>query len=110
MSLLNVRLSPDDARRAAELRKAGIQISDIVRQAIRVYLAQEPERRAFEMGNDGAIDKIKGRIKEAAGAITDDDELREAGKLDQAVGKVKDAAGRVVDKVRDAIKEAKDRI
>jgi hypothetical protein len=35
MSLVNVRLSPDDARRAAELRKAGIQISDVVREAIR---------------------------------------------------------------------------
>ena len=82
--------------------------SEFVRQAIRVYLAQgDPERR-FEMGSDGAVDKAKGRIKEAAGALADDDELREEGKLDQAVGKVKDAAGRVVDKVRDAIKEAKD--
>ena len=35
MSLINVRLSPDDARRAAALRKAGIQISDVVREAIR---------------------------------------------------------------------------
>jgi hypothetical protein len=35
VSLLNVRLSSDDARRAAELRKAGIPISDIVREAIR---------------------------------------------------------------------------
>ena len=85
--------------------------SEFVRQAIRVYLGYaEPERRFLEMGNDGAIDKAKGRVKEAAGAIADDDELREEGKLDQAVGKVKDAAGRVADKVRDAIKEAKDRI
>jgi len=84
--------------------------SEFVRQAIRVYLAQaEPERR-FEMGSDGALDKAKGRVKEAAGALADDDELRDEGKLDQAVGKVKDAAGKVVDKVRDAIKDAKDRI
>ena len=83
--------------------------SEFVRQAIRVYLAQnEPEGRV-EMGTEGAADKAKGRIKEAAGAITDDDELRKEGKLDQTVGKVKDAAGRVADKVRDAIKDAKDR-
>jgi len=62
------------------------------------------------MGSDGAVDKAKGRVKEAAGALTDDDELRQEGKLDQAVGKVKDAAGKVVDKVRDAIKDARDRI
>ena len=85
--------------------------SEFVRQAIRVYLAQsDPERRFFEMGSEGAVDKAKGRVKEAAGAIADDDELREEGKMDQAVGKVKDAAGKVVDKIRDAIKEAKDRI
>jgi uncharacterized protein YjbJ (UPF0337 family) len=50
------------------------------------------------------VDKAKGRAKEAAGALTDDDELRREGKLDQAVGKVKDAAEKVVDKVRDAVK------
>ena len=84
--------------------------SEFVRQAIRVYLAQNATEGRFEMGADGAADKAKGRIKEAAGALTDDDELREEGKLDQAVGKVKDAAGKVVDKVRDAIRDAKDRI
>lgn len=52
----------------------------------------------------GMADKAKGRIKEAAGAISDDDKLRREGKLDQAVGKVKDAAEKVVDKVRDTVK------
>jgi hypothetical protein len=35
MPLLNVRLSAEDARRAAELREDGIQISNVVREAIR---------------------------------------------------------------------------
>ena len=48
MSLLNVRLSPDDARRAAELRKAGIQISDVVREAIR---AEYLRRRSVRPGS-----------------------------------------------------------
>jgi len=79
--------------------------SEFVRQAIRVYLAQaDAEGRVVDMSTDGAVDKAKGRIKEAAGAITDDDELRNEGKVDQAVGKVKDAAGKVIDKVRDAVK------
>jgi len=51
----------------------------------------------------GATDQAKGRLKEAAGAITDDDQLRKEGKLDQAAGKVKDAAEKVVDKVKDAV-------
>ena len=41
MPLLNVRLSADDSRRAAELRQRGIQVSRIVREAIRA----EHERR-----------------------------------------------------------------
>jgi hypothetical protein len=47
--LLNVRLSPDDAHRAAELREEGIQISDVVRAAIRAeYLRRrlgKPSKR-----------------------------------------------------------------
>jgi hypothetical protein len=46
--LLNVRLSPDDARRAAELREDGIQISDLVREAIR---AEYLRRRSGKPGD-----------------------------------------------------------
>jgi post-segregation antitoxin (ccd killing protein) len=35
MKLLNVRLNADDARLAAQLRDAGIEISRVVREAIR---------------------------------------------------------------------------
>jgi uncharacterized protein YjbJ (UPF0337 family) len=37
----------------------------------------------------GQLDQIKGRIKEAVGALADDDSLKREGKLDQVVGKVK---------------------
>jgi uncharacterized protein YjbJ (UPF0337 family) len=52
----------------------------------------------------GKTDQAKGRIKEAAGAITDNDKLRREGKTDQIVGKVKEAAEKTVDKVREATK------
>jgi uncharacterized protein YjbJ (UPF0337 family) len=52
----------------------------------------------------GTTDKAKGRLKEAAGALTDDDELRREGKLDQASGKVKETAEKLIDKVRDTVK------
>src|SRR5262249_45379240 len=61
--------------------------------------------RREKLMSSGTADKVKGRVKEATGALTDDDELRDEGKLDQAVGKVKDKAGKVVDKVRDAVKK-----
>jgi uncharacterized protein YjbJ (UPF0337 family) len=51
----------------------------------------------------GKLDQVKGRIKEAAGVLTDDDRLKREGKLDQVVGKVKDTADRAVDTVKDAL-------
>lgn len=51
----------------------------------------------------GNMDKAKGRIKEAAGALTGDDKLKREGKRDQAAGKVKDAVDKTVDRVRDAV-------
>jgi len=58
----------------------------------------------------GKTDQIKGRIKEAAGALTDDERLKREGKLDQAVGKVKVAAEKVVDKVKDAAEKVVDKV
>ncbi len=59
------------------------------------------------MAGSGAVDKAKGRIKEAAGALTDDERLRREGKIDQAAGKVKDAVDKAVNKVKDAVKGGK---
>ena len=53
----------------------------------------------------GKTDEVKGRIKEAAGALTGNDELREEGKTDQAVGKTKQAVKKVADAVKKAVKK-----
>jgi uncharacterized protein YjbJ (UPF0337 family) len=55
-----------------------------------------------DMSTDGKTDDAKGRLKEAGGALTGDEDLKREGKKDQAVGKVKDG----VDKVADGIKKA----
>ena len=47
------------------------------------------------------IDTIKGRIKEAVGALTDSDNLKREGQRDQVVGKVREKAQRVAEKVKD---------
>lgn len=52
----------------------------------------------------GTMDKAKGRVKEAAGALTNDDELRAKGKIDQAAGAVKNATEKVVDKVKQVVR------
>ena len=53
----------------------------------------------------GKTDVVKGRIKEAAGALTGNDKLRAEGKADQAVGEVKQVADKAVDKVKQAVKK-----
>jgi uncharacterized protein YjbJ (UPF0337 family) len=52
---------------------------------------------------DGAADDLKGRTKEAAGALTGDDGLKREGKVDRASGTVKDKVGDASDKVKDAV-------
>jgi len=51
----------------------------------------------------GTTDKVKGRVKEAAGALTGDQKLKNEGKADQAVGKLKNAAEKVLDKAKDLV-------
>ena len=48
-------------------------------------------------------DEAKGRVKEATGAVTGDDKLKNEGKTDRAAASVKDKVEGAVDKVKDKI-------
>ena len=52
----------------------------------------------------GKTDQVKGRMKEATGALTGNKKLKREGKADQAVGKVKDKVSKVVDKVKKSLR------
>ena len=52
---------------------------------------------------DGAVDKAKGRVKEAAGDLSGDTSLKNEGKVDRATGGVKDKVGDAADKVKDVV-------
>ena len=52
---------------------------------------------------DGTTDDVKGRVKEAAGDLTDDQSLKNEGKVDRATGTLKDKVGDAGDKVKDAV-------
>lgn len=52
---------------------------------------------------DGNADEAKGRLKEAGGDLTDDDEMKNEGKVDRATGTVKDKADDLADKAKDAV-------
>jgi len=48
---------------------------------------------------DENVDKATGRIKEAAGALTGDEDLKNRGRADQAKGSIKKAVDKVADKL-----------
>jgi uncharacterized protein YjbJ (UPF0337 family) len=49
------------------------------------------------------IDEAKGRVKEAAGDLTDDKDLKREGKIDRATGDVKEKVGDASDKIKDTV-------
>jgi uncharacterized protein YjbJ (UPF0337 family) len=56
----------------------------------------------------GKIDVVKGRLKEAAGALSGNDALRTEGKTDQAIGEVKQLAKKAGDQVEQAVKKLRE--
>lgn len=55
-------------------------------------------------------DDLKGRAKEAAGALTDNDDLQAEGKRDQQAAKAKQAVDSAVDKAGNAVKDGIDSV
>ena len=59
---------------------------------------------------DGTTDDLKGRAKEAAGDLTDDQSLKNEGKADRVSGKAKDVIEDVKDKAEDMVDKVKDKM
>lgn len=53
-------------------------------------------------------DQVAGRIKQAAGDLTDDQDLAKEGRRQEAAGKVKEAADQVKDSFDHAVDKVKD--
>lgn len=53
-------------------------------------------------------DDAKGRVKEAAGSLTGDDDLKREGKVDKTSGAVKDGIEKASEKLKDAIGKNRD--
>jgi uncharacterized protein YjbJ (UPF0337 family) len=49
--------------------------------------------------SDKHVDEAKGRVKQAAGSLTDDKSLKNEGKVDQAKSGVKDKVDKAADKL-----------
>ncbi|HMJ04544.1 MAG TPA: CsbD family protein [Conexibacter sp.] len=58
--------------------------------------------------SDGSLDTAKGRVKQATGNLTGDDDLKREGKVDEASGTLKEKIGDAADKVKDALHRNRD--
>jgi uncharacterized protein YjbJ (UPF0337 family) len=58
---------------------------------------------------EGKKDDLKGRVKEAAGDLTDNDRLKREGKTDRAAGTVKEKLEKAKEKGEQVIDKAKER-
>ena len=58
-------------------------------------MAKDLTERGIQDSAQGKADKLKGRVKDAAGGLTGDSKLQAEGKLDQLKGSAKDAIGKV---------------
>jgi len=59
---------------------------------------------------DKHVDDAKGRVKEAAGALTGDQELKHEGKVDQARSRLKDKADHAADAAVQAAEKVKEHL
>ena len=57
----------------------------------------------------GAPQVVKGRVEEAAGALTGNDRLRAKGQTDQAIGRVKHAAEKGVRQIKESVQKIVDK-
>lgn len=55
-------------------------------------------------------EQAKGKVKEAAGDLTGNDDLRREGKADHASGSAKEKVGDLEDKAEDVIDSVKDKV
>ena len=79
------------------------------RLAVSRFPAWVPILREYNIPDMGGVmtnaDEAKGRVKRAAGELTDDEKLKREGTVDKAAG----AAKRTVDKAADKAKDALDK-
>ena len=68
------------------------------------------QRRGDVVSASHKAEELKGRIKEAIGALTDNDRLRSEGRSDQASAALKRNANKATDKVKNATRSARKKL
>ena len=55
-------------------------------------------------------DEVKGKVKQAVGDLTDNEDLKKEGKADEQAGKIKESLEDVKNKADDVVDKVKDKI
>jgi len=82
------------------------------RSALRITVAvvrckKQPSKEAHMSGN---TKRAKGRAKQAVGAVTGDDKLKQEGKRDERVGELENKVDDVTDAVNDKLDEVIEKV
>ncbi|WP_078312369.1 MULTISPECIES: CsbD family protein [unclassified Mycobacterium] len=56
------------------------------------------------------FDDLKGRAKEAAGSVTNDDDLKAEGQAEQGIASAKQKIAEAADKVKEGVEAVKDKL
>ena len=59
---------------------------------------------------EGRAERVKGKVKQAAGDLTDNDRLRDEGVVDEAAGSLQEGFGRARRKVEEVAEDVKDEL
>ncbi len=59
---------------------------------------------------DSKMDQAKGKVKQAAGDLTGNEDLKKEGMTDEKAGKAKEMLGNAKDKLDDTVDKVKDKI
>ena len=70
------------------------------------HIAHHHHSSAGEDRAEGGMKQMKGRLKESAGALTGNEELRQQGREDQVHGKAKEKKGKVKENIKNFIDRA----
>lgn len=55
-------------------------------------------------------DKVVGRIKQAAGDLTDDEDLKDEGETQETAGKAKEMVDDIADKARETVDDVREKL
>lgn len=85
MKLLNVRLGPEDARIAAELRREGVRLSRIVREALRAAHAGRRAGRSRRLRASDVMAEIYACLPDPPGLARRRVDLRDRQSVRRAI-------------------------